>query len=58
MKHKIKTPNGVGTLEKIYASELGFLMVRVYFPDTKSFITYNVDKLENFLENTQLKLEK
>lgn len=58
MGHKIKTPNGFGTLDKIYVSELGFLMVKVYFPDTKTFTTYNVDNLENFLKNTSLELKK
>ena len=27
----LETPKGIGELEKIYVSELGFLMLRVYF---------------------------
>ena len=26
-----KTPKGLGTVEKIYVSELGYLMLRIYF---------------------------
>ncbi len=54
--HKIKTPKGIGILEDIHVSELGFLMVRVYFPDKKHWITWNINKLENIFENTELSL--
>ena len=54
--HKIKTPNGIGILDNIHVSELGFVMVRVYFPEDKNWITWNINKLENILENTELSL--
>jgi len=42
---KINTPNGIGELENIYVSELGFLMVKIYFKNG-SFITYNLGKYD------------
>jgi len=54
--HKIKTPNGIGILENRHVSELGFVMVRVYIPESKNWITWNINKLENILENTELSL--
>ena len=54
--HKINTPKGIGILENIHVSELGFVMVRVYFPETKNWITWNINTLENILKNTELSL--
>jgi hypothetical protein len=42
---KINTPDGVGELENVYVSELGFLMVKLCFKG-KTFITYNLGKHE------------
>lgn len=39
----IKTPKGLGEIEKIYISELGFLMVRVYNMDG-TYTSYNLGK--------------
>lgn len=39
----ILTPKGVGELNKIYISELGFLMLKISF-DNGTFITYNLGK--------------
>ena len=58
MKHLIDTPNGEGLLEDIYVSDLGFIMVKVFYPSNKTYTTYNINKLENFLEGTQLAFKK
>jgi hypothetical protein len=42
---KINTPDGVGELENVYVSELGFLMVKIYFKNG-TFITYNLGKYD------------
>jgi len=39
----IDTPKGNGEIDKIYISELGFLMLRVYFKNG-TFTTYNLGK--------------
>ena len=39
----IQTPKGLGELNKIYISELGFLMLKISF-DNGTFITYNLGK--------------
>jgi hypothetical protein len=58
MKHLIDTPKGKGVLESISVSELGFVMVKVFYPSDKTYTTYNISKLENFLEGTQLSFKK
>lgn len=37
----IETPKGVGKLEKIYLSELGYLMLKLSF-ENGTFMTYNL----------------
>ena len=39
----IKTPKGLGEIEKIYISELGFLMIKINNMDG-TFTTYNLGK--------------
>jgi hypothetical protein len=45
---KINTPNGEGVIEKMYMSELEYLMVKVLNPD-KTFTTYNIGKIKDNL---------
>jgi len=51
----INTPKGVGQIENLYVSELGFLMVRVYF-DNGTYTTYNTGKhdIQNNMITNQL----
>ena len=37
----VKTPKGIGELDNIYISELGFLMIKIHF-DNGTFMTYNL----------------
>ena len=39
----IETPKGFGEINKIYVSELGYLMLRIYF-ENGTFTTYNLGK--------------
>jgi len=58
MKHLIDTPKGKGLLEDISVSDLGFVMVKVFYTSDKTYTTYNINKLEKFLEGTQLSFKK
>jgi hypothetical protein len=56
----IQTPKGVGELNKIYISELGFLMLKVYF-ENGTFITYNLgihDPEDNIFTDKIIQYEK
>lgn len=55
----INTPKGLGVLEKIYISELNFLMIRVDNMDG-TFTTYNLGKHnpdDNFISEQILEKE-
>ena len=41
----IKTPKGVGKLDRIYVSDLGFLIIKIAFEDG-TFTGYNLGKHE------------
>ena len=56
----IETPKGLGTVDKIYVSELGYLMLRIYF-ENGTFTTYNLGKHDpenNMFTNKIMKDEK
>jgi hypothetical protein len=56
---KIETPKGLGEIEKLYVSELGYLMLKVYF-ENGTFITYNLgkhDEMDNIFTNQIMKYE-
>lgn len=40
MKRKIETEHGIGTIDSIKFSDLGYLQLRIYFEDRKQWITY------------------
>ncbi len=46
-KLQIETPNGIGQLEEIYISELGYPLVRVYFEKDERWINYPATILKN-----------
>ena len=55
----IQTPKGIGELERIYISELGFLMLRIYNLDG-TYTTYNLGKHDtdnNIFSNQIIKNE-
>lgn len=56
----IETPKGLGTVDKIYVSELGYLMLRIYF-ENSTFTTYTLGKHDpenNMFTNKIMKDEK
>ena len=58
-KLKIKTPMGEGEMESLYVSELGFLMLKVYYKNG-TFVSYNLGKHDpnnNVFTNQIMKYE-
>ena len=56
-KPLIETPKGIGMLEDVYVSELGFLMIKISF-ENGTFMSYNLGKHEednNIFTNKLLK---
>ena len=55
-----QTPKGLGAVDKIYVSELGYLMLRIYF-ENGTFTTYNLGKHDpenNMFTNKIMEYEK
>jgi len=46
----VDTPNGAGVLEKVYLTELGLVMGKVFFPSNGVWVNYQLSNLENLLE--------
>ena len=52
---ELDTPDGVAKLEKIYFTELGHIMAKVYYPKTKQWVRYNIGDIQSAIKsNTKL----
>jgi hypothetical protein len=51
----VDTPDGAGVLEKIYLTELGFVMGKVFFPKRGIWINYQLGNLDKLLEFKSIK---
>ena len=51
---EIETPRGRGILEKIWISDLNYIMAKLYFPDKKVWVNYNLgsNTPDNFVQQT------
>ncbi len=49
---EIDTPDGVALLEQIYITELGHVMVRIYYKNKGIWINKKVSSLESLLSGT------
>lgn len=54
----INTPDGIGKYEGIKISELGKIMIKVYFHETDNFVNYTVGSIDELLVGSQLHLCK
>ena len=52
---EVDTPDGAGVLEKIYLTELGFVMGKVFFPKRGVWINYQLGNLDKLLEFKSIK---
>lgn len=43
---KINTEYGEGELIDVHVSELGYTMIKLYFAESKNYITFNVGKIK------------
>ena len=57
---KVNTPNGIGIIEDILVTSLGYVQLRVRFEseedDCATYMKYTVGSFDKLLENTQLNL--
>jgi hypothetical protein len=55
VQNEIETPDGVAILEQIYVTELGYIMMRLYYRDRKVWINKQVSTLDELLIDTNFK---
>ena len=57
---KVNTPNGIGIIEDILVTSLGYIQLRVRFESEEdgcaTYMKYTVGTFDKLLENTQLNL--
>lgn len=53
---EVDTPDGKATLKEIYVTELGYIMVKVYYPKRGVFVNHKIGSLKNLLDTNKLNL--
>jgi hypothetical protein len=48
---EVDTPDGAGVLSKIYISDLGLVMGKVFIPKKNVWINYQLTKLEHLIDS-------
>lgn len=48
-KIKVTTDFGTGKIDSLWISDLGYVMVKVYFGKSKTFINFNLTTIEELL---------
>lgn len=51
---EVDTPSGKATLSEIYVTELGFIMAKIYYPSTKSWVNHKIGELNNLLKDINI----
>jgi hypothetical protein len=50
---RVNTSYGLGTLKNFYVTELGYLMVKVYYPIKKSWINHRLNSLPKIFKDSE-----
>jgi hypothetical protein len=53
---EVLSEHGKGILKQIYLTELGYVMVRIYFPESRKTINFNLQLISNLLSNSKITL--
>ena len=53
---EVDTPDGKATLKEIYVTELGYIMVKIYYPSKGIFTNYNIADFKELLEKKKMSL--
>jgi hypothetical protein len=52
----VQTPNGIGKYVGLKITELGRIMMRVYFEEEERYINYTVGSIPNLLSGSELQI--
>ncbi len=58
IQNEIETPEGSGTIEQIYLTELGYVMMRVYLKKKRAWQNIKIGDIKYMLNGTSYKLGK
>lgn len=53
---EVDTPRGKATLEKVYVTELGHLMAKIYYPKEKAWVNYRIGNISDLVESANMKV--
>ena len=53
---EVDTPKGKATLVKVYLTELGYLMAKVYHSKEQIWVNYRIGEISNLMEYANMKV--
>jgi hypothetical protein len=53
---EVDTPKGKATLEEVFVTELGYVMVRVYYKENKTWVNYRVGEIDSLIKSANIKV--
>jgi hypothetical protein len=53
---EVDTPDGKATLCSFYVTELGYIMVKIFYPKKNAWVNHKIGDIKNLLEGENIKL--
>ena len=53
---EVDTPDGKATLTEIYVTELGYIMVKLFYKKKKVFVNYKIGEISRLLKTENMNL--
>ncbi len=55
---EVETPEGKATIQELYVTELGYLMVKLFYKKSNSYRNYRIGSIEDLLLSQDIKLKE
>lgn len=55
---EVDTPDGTATIQEIYVTELGYIMVKLFYKKSSFYKNYRIGNIESLLSSENIKLKK
>lgn len=55
---EVDTPEGKATIKEFYITELGYLMVKLFYKKSSTYKNHKIGEIQSLLENGNIKLRQ
>ncbi len=54
---EVETPEGKATIQELYVTELGYLMVKLFYKKSNNYRNYKIGSIEDLMLDKDIKLK-